>query len=199
MSFALKYNTRFFGCYFNIFLIFLGITGCENNIEVIKNITNVREIPSLSGENVEILYSDSGKVKMKVVARVLNKYNSPDKQYIEFPKGIIIYKYDSVFQIEASVKADWALYKEKLKLWEARDAVEAKNLKENEQLFTEELFWDQNKHIIYSKKFTKIINSDGVFYGDGGFESNESLSKWHLIGVKGKVNIKDSENGKTNP
>jgi LPS export ABC transporter protein LptC len=199
MPIAFKYNTRFFGWYFNIFLIFLGITSCENNIEVIKNITNVREIPSLSGENFEILYSDSGKVKMKVIAKVLNKYNSPDKQYIEFPKGIIIYKYDSAFQIESSVKADWAMYKEKLKLWEARNAVEAKNLKTNEQLFTEELFWDQNKHIIYSKKFTKIINPDGVFYGDGGFESNENLSKWHLIGVKGKVNIKDSKNGKTNP
>ena len=99
----------------------------------------------------------------------------------------------------ATITANYALYRENKKLWEARNDVVAKNFEKNEQLYTEELFWDQNKGILYSHKFTKIINADGVFYGDGGFTSKEDFSYWKLIGIKGKVNIKDNDSTQTNP
>jgi LPS export ABC transporter protein LptC len=172
---------------------------CENNIEVIKNLTSIKDLPSVSAQEMEIIYSDSAKIRLKVVAKVLNKFNTPEKQYIEFPQGITLYKYDSSLQVVAIIKANYALYRENAKLWEARDDVVAKNIEKSEQLFTEELFWDQNKGIIYSNKFTKIINPDGVFYGDGGFTSKEDLSYWKLIGIKGKVNIKDNDSTQTNP
>jgi len=189
--------------YFNFalaILIFLFIsTGCEKNIEVIKSLGNIKELPEVSAQDFETIFSDSAKVKAKAVAKVMNLYNTPEKQYYEFPKGILVYQYDSLMEIEATIKADFTIYYNNKKIWEARNDVVAKNLKKNEQLYTEELFWDQNKGIIYSTKFTKIINSDGVFYGDGGFESNQDFTKWHLIGVKGTVNVKESESAQPNP
>lgn len=165
------------------------LISCENNIEVIKNITKTKDIPVISAQDVEIIYSDSSYMKFKAVAKVLNKYNAPDKKYIEFPKGIIIYKYDTAVQIEAIIRSNYAKYFEDTKIWEAKNDVIALNLLKNEQLYTEELTWDQNKKIIFSNKFTKIINPDGVFYGDGGFTSKEDLSYWKLIGIKGKVSF----------
>ncbi|MBS1234211.1 MAG: hypothetical protein H6R34_775, partial [Bacteroidetes bacterium] len=44
---------------------------------------------------------------------------------------------------------------------------------------------------IYSDQFTKIINADGTFYGEKGFEARQDLSKWKLKGSKGTVNVKD--------
>ncbi len=199
MSILSKYNFNILSRWFIIISIFFLFAACENNIEVIKNITKVKDIPAVSSSDMEILYSDSAKVRLKVIAKVLNKYNTPEKQYIEFPKGITLYKYDSSMQVVAIIQANYALYRENKKLWEARDDVVAKNLEKNEQLYTEELFWDQNLGIIYSSKFTKIINRDGVFYGDGGFTSKEDLSYWKLIGIKGKVNIKDNDSTQTNP
>lgn len=172
------------------------IASCENNIEVVKNLGNASELPSVSANEMEILYSDSAKIKMKIVTKSLNKYDLPDKDYIEFPNGITVYQYDSTMQVNAIIKSNFAIYYEKTKLWEARNNVEAKNYLKNEQLYTEELFWNQDKGTIYSSKFTKIVNADGVFYGDGGFEAREDLSKWHMVGIKGKVNIKDIEDGK---
>ncbi len=179
--------------------LFLILTGCENNIETIKNITNTKDLPQVSAEDMEILYSDSARVKMKIVAKQLDKYNSNEKDYIEFPKGIIVYQYDSALNIVSEISADYAIYRDKQKLWETRNDVVAKNLKKNEQLFTEELFWNQQKGTIYSTKFTKIINSDGVFCGDGGFTAKEDLSDWKLIGVKGTVNVKDQDSASQNP
>lgn len=199
MRFIIKYECNSYSAWIACILLLFCIIGCENNIEVIKNLTNVKEIPAVSAKDMEILYSDSSRIRFKVVAKVLNKYNTPEKQYIEFPSGIVLFKYDSLMQVVAIIKANFALYRENQKLWEARNDVEAKNLEKNEQLYTEELFWDQNKGIIYSNKFTKIINPDGVFFGDGGFTSKEDLSYWKLIGIKGKVNIKDSDSTQTNP
>jgi LPS export ABC transporter protein LptC len=194
-----KHNARFFSYTLAILSILFILTGCEKNIEIIKSLGNFKELPEVSAEDFETLFSDSAKVKAKAVAKVMNLYNTPEKQYYEFPKGILVYQYDSLMEIEATIKADYAIYYNNKKIWEARNDVVAKNLKKNEQLYTEELFWDQNKGIIYSTKFTKIINSDGVFYGDGGFESNQDFTKWHLIGVKGTVNVKESESAQQNP
>jgi LPS export ABC transporter protein LptC len=194
-----NHNTIFFKHSLVILYILITLSGCEKNIEVIKSLGNVKILPAVSAQDMEVIYSDSAKIKMKVIAKSMNMYNSPEKQYKEFPKGILVFQFDSLLQVEATIKADYAIIRDNKKIWEARNDVVAKNLKKNEQLYTEELFWDQNRGIIYSTKFTKIINSDGVFYGDGGFQANQDLSKWHLIGVKGKVNIKENEDAKPNP
>lgn len=199
MKILKNHNTIFFKHSLVILYILITLSGCEKNIEVIKSLGNVKILPAVSAQDMEVIYSDSAKIKMKVIAKSMNMYNSPEKQYKEFPKGILVFQFDSLLQVEATIKADYAIIRDNKKIWEARNDVVAKNLKKNEQLYTEELFWDQNRGIIYSTKFTKIINSDGVFYGDGGFQANQDLSKWHLIGVKGKVNIKENEDAKPNP
>ena len=169
------------------------VVGCENSIEVINKITNSKETPAFSSSNIEILYSDSAKIKMKITAKIVNRYNTPEKHYMEFPQGILVYQYDTAMRTTAVIRSNYAINHENTKIWELRDNVEARNLLKDEQLNSEELFWDQTKGIIYSTKFTKMVNADGVFYGDGGFQSKEDLTNWKLVGVKGKVNLKDND------
>ena len=154
----------------------------------------IKDLPVLAANELEILYSDSAKIKMRIATPEANRYVLPNKQYTEFPKGISIEQYDSTLKIKALITANYALYHENTSLWEARGNVIAKNIEKGEELNTEELFWDQAKGIIYSKKFSRITNTDGVFYGDGGFEALQDMSQWHMIGIKGKVNIKEETN-----
>jgi hypothetical protein len=65
----------------------------------------------------------------------------------------------------------------------------AENPSEGKKLETEQMFWDQQEKKIYSDKFTRMTNPDGVFTGDNGFESDESLTDWGLRGMSGWVNI----------
>jgi LPS export ABC transporter protein LptC len=174
-----------------ILVIAVLLISCENNIEVIRNLGRIKDSPVVSANNMEILYSDSAKIKMRITAPEVHRYNLPNKQYTEFPKGITVQQYDTLLNITALIMSDYAIYFEKTNLWEAHGNVIAKNLEKKEELNTEELFWDQDKGIIYSKKFSRITNADGVFYGDGGFEAEQDLSKWHMVGIKGKVNLKE--------
>ncbi|MCX7985602.1 MAG: LPS export ABC transporter periplasmic protein LptC [Bacteroidales bacterium] len=168
------------------------LVSCENNIEVVKNLGELKDAPVVSAQEVEILYSDSAKLKLRITAPEIKRYSQPNKQYTEFPKGIKVEQFDSAMQVVAVIEARYAIYYENKNLWEARNNVVAKNLVKNEELNSEELFWDQAQGIIYSRKFSRISNEDGVFYGEGGFEAKEDLSQWHMLGIKGKVNIKEN-------
>jgi LPS export ABC transporter protein LptC len=167
-------------------------SSCENDIEVIHALTNIEEFPAVSGQGTEILYSDSGLLKARLIAKELHKYAHAKKPYIEFPSGLNVYFYNQQEEVSARIQAKYAIYWEEDRLWEARDNVIVENDK-NENLHTEQLYWDETKGMIYSNKFSKVINQDGTFYGERGFEANQDFSRWKLIGSRGSVNLKDEE------
>lgn len=167
------------------------LCSCENDITKINTVTSERILPALSGKNVEIVYSDSAFVKLKIEATTINKFDDPRNPTIKFPDGLLVYFYDRDGSVQSRIKANQAIYYQDKKIWEATNDVEAKNFKTKEQLNTEHLFWDEQKGMIYSDKFCRIINEDGTFYGENGFEARQNLSQWRLKRSKGTVNIKD--------
>lgn len=176
------------------FLIFFTLIQCENDIEKIKSFSNESVIPIVSGKNFEIYKSDSAKIQVRILAPEIYHFADVEEPYIEFPKGIEVFFFDSLQQVESMIKAQYAIYYELQKLWNAKNDVRAYNLTEGEELYTEELYWDEGKSQIYSDKFTKIITPDGTFFGNEGFESNQSFSKWKLFEAsKSKFKIKDEK------
>lgn len=169
----------------------LCFTSCENDIEKINTILENQVNPEVSGKQYEIIYSDSGNVRVKVLAPEIRKYIEADKPYTEFPRGLTAYFYDDSLQIESVIQANYVIYFEEEKLWEAKNNVEARNLKEGNQLNTEHLFWNEKKRLIYSNTYSRIVNKDGTFYGQQGFEAAQDLKWWRLKGSKGTVNVKD--------
>jgi lipopolysaccharide export system protein LptC len=176
-----------------IFLLtgFLCFASCENEIEKIKSLSGNNTLPEVSGKNFEIIYSDSGKVKVRILAPEINKYSQAEQPYIEFPRGMKAYFYDDSLKIESVIEAGYVKYYDAEKLWEAKNNVEARNLKKGEQLNTEHLFWNQEKKTIYSNTSSRIVTEQGTFYGEKGFESNQDLTKWKLKSSKGTVNVKN--------
>jgi LPS export ABC transporter protein LptC len=85
-------------------------------------------------------------------------------------------KFDSLFNVEASITADTAYYYDKTKLWKLMGDVHIENL-QNEKFDTELLYWDQNKHTIYSDRFVRIEQPerDRIITGQG-FDSNEQMT-----------------------
>jgi LPS export ABC transporter protein LptC len=169
----------------------LCFTSCENDIEKINTILETQVHPEVSGKQYEIIYSESGSVKVKVLAPEIRKYIEADKPYTEFPRGLTAYFYDDSLQIESVFQAKYVIYFEEDKLWEAKNNVEARNLKKWDQLNTEHLFWNEKKRLIYSNTYSRIVNKDGTFYGQQGFEAAQDLKWWRLKGSKGTVNVKD--------
>lgn len=173
--------------------VFFLFQACENEIEKIQTLTNASEIPELSGKKVEMIYSDSAKVKLKLNADEIRRFSNLERPYIEFPKGMVVRFYDDSLDIQTRIVANYAIYYNEEKLWEARGNVVAENFRKQEKLNTEQLFWDENKGIIYSDSYSRIENPDGTFYGENGFEANERFTRWRLKGSRGTVNYRDEK------
>jgi LPS export ABC transporter protein LptC len=164
---------------------------CRNDIETIKALTSEVELPDVTGKNIEMLYTDSGMLKGKLIAPEIIQYMEKEEPYYEFPHGMKVIFYDGKGRATSYIQAKYAIYYLQKQLWEGRGQVIAESPHTGEKLETEQLFWDQQDKRIYSDKFSKMTNPDGVFIGEDGFESNEDFSKKVMKGYSGRLNVRD--------
>jgi LPS export ABC transporter protein LptC len=175
-----------------LFIIISGsLVACQPDVKIINELIKEVDYPTVSEKNIEMLYTDSAKMKVLLKSPILNMYSAVENPYYEAPQGITVYFYNSLEQAESSITSNYAIFNEKTQIWEARYNVIVKNLISGEELHTEQLFWNQKEARIYSDVFTKIVSEDGTYFGDKGFESDQSFNKLKLKGSGGSVNIQD--------
>ncbi len=167
--------------------------GCENDIERVSMLTDETQVPAVKGTNIEVIYSDSARVQVQMHAPAYQQFPDVERPYMEFPEGLEVYFYDDSLRIESEIRANYAIYYTEEGLWHATGNVVANRLQGGDALQTEELFWDENKELIWSETYTRIQNEDGVFYGRRGFESDQSLNNWQLKGTSGTVEVQNEE------
>ena len=190
----LKKN-HYLNCSILVLTLSLLLIGCNNDLEMINTVIQDSNHPIQTGRNIEVQYTDSSRLQLVFKAPRMKKFLTSEEEgaYYEFEEGIKVFFYDHEEKLESTFKSGYANYYEKKNLWKANDSVVARNVQTGEQLTTEELFWDQENKRIYSHVFTKITNEDGVFYGEKGFESDQDLNNYRLIGSSGSVEIEDDE------
>ena len=176
-----------------LLLFFSLLAGCENDIERINMITDETKAPTIQGTNIRVIYSDSAKVKVQILAPAYKQYPNAERPYMEFIEGLEVYFYDDSASIESELRADYTIYYMEERLWHATGNVVAQKFDNGDALYTDELFWNENEELIYSDSYTKVISEDNTLYGKNGFRSNQNLSNWQLIGSSGTINVQDEE------
>ena len=169
--------------------ILLSFLACKNDIEVVNKLTFSENLPDLKAVNIEIVYSDSGYVKLKTFAPLLEDYSPEEKPYTEFSEGIKTTFYDNKQMVTSELSANYAILLKEEHLWELKRNVILKNIR-GEVLKTEHLFFNEEKEILYTKEFVTIIMINGSkISGKGGFESNFGFTEYKFIDVSGKYNF----------
>ena len=162
---------------------------CQNDIEIINAITSESDFPTESIQHIESIYSDSARIEIRIRAPEVKRYGNAIEPFMEFTKGIEVLFYDEQGEINSQLTANFAVYNETEKLWEARDSVVAINVN-GEVLNTDLLFWDEEKGLIYSDKFVKITTDDEVLFGEG-LEANQDFSDWVIKKPKGTIYLEE--------
>lgn len=142
-------------------------------------------------ENLSIVESQNGRRSYHFVTPLVEGYSLAREPYREFRKGVKIttYKDDSLSTVDAVLTANYAIYYENRKLWEAKgNVVVVKS--DGKNLYTQQLFWNQQTKKIYSNVDSKIVQNDGrdVFIGEG-FESDEEFKDWRFRRMKGRMEV----------
>ena len=141
-------------------------------------------------ENLSVIMSENGRKSYFFKTPLLEGYTLARDPYREFRKGIDIttYQDDSMSTVNANLTANYAIYYENRKLWEAKgDVVVVKA--DGTELYTQQLFWNSMTKRIYSNVDTKIVKGTDVFFGEG-FESDEELKQWKFRRMSGRMFVK---------
>lgn len=168
------------------FLLF-AFASCENDIETVNLIGGLRNKPLESGKDVELIYSDSAKVKVKVFAPQMDRYTD-DEPRREFPKGVKVEFYDDELNVKSRLTSNYGIQHEREKRVEVKNDVVVVNEK-GEQLNTEHLIWDEETGKIYTDAFVRITTPEEVIFGDG-LEANQDFTQYKIRNIKGTI-IKD--------
>lgn len=168
---------------------------CSNDINDIRDLNDSFIIPPNTISDFTLFFTDSGVVKIKLESPFLinNETNDEKKNNKEFPKGANVTFFDRNKNIENFMKADYCIYFTNINSLEARGNVIIVN-KDNDSVLTEKIFWEQEKHLIYTQEYSRIIKNGQTIIGRNGFESNENLSWYKIYNTEGNIRIKDSLN-----
>ena len=173
-----------------IFIVCLILISCEKKTGFIPK-SDLLNLPSLTAKDFITVANDSGKLQLKMYARIIEQYDNKPVPYSEFKSGIRVVFYEGKKDSVASVTAKYAKYTKKDNLWELRDSVVVINEK-GDRLETELLFWNQADDRIYTDCFVKITNVDQITLGTG-LESNSKMTVVKIKKVQMTIYLKDEQ------
>ena len=137
------------------------------------------------GKEVEILYSDSALVRVRVTAPLLHNYSERTQPRQEFPNGVKVEFLNAFQQVDNTLTAKFAVREQEKGVIIARDSVVMVSSKQ-ETLETEELTWDERTAKIRTEKFVKITKPGEIIYGFG-LEAEQDFSYWKILVPKGRI------------
>jgi LPS export ABC transporter protein LptC len=136
------------------------------------------------GKDVEIIYSDSARIKVRVTGPTMLYYTDRNDPKQVFPDGTKTYFYDE-HQLEMGVlSGKYAIRDERKRQVIVREDVVWES-KTDGRLETSELIWDEATNIIKSTKFTKIIRQKETITGYN-FQTDDKLSRWQILAPRGE-------------
>lgn len=170
---------------YNITIVLIAVvmlflySACSNTEDLIDIKYDPETTPSMNTDSVTMLISDSGITRYKLVSDNWQVFDKAKEPYWYFPEGIYIERFDSIFQVEAKIKADTAWSFTEKKLWRLKGHVDIRNM-EGEMFLSDELFWDQQSKSVYSDKFIEVKRGDTELKGYG-FESNQEMTEYRIF------------------
>ncbi|WP_158989751.1 LPS export ABC transporter periplasmic protein LptC [Mucilaginibacter sp. L196] len=167
-------------------------SACENDINKVRELSANQvnaDVDTIHG--VDIIYSDSAKVRVRVLAPLLLQYHGK-KPYDLMPKtvNVIIFNKIDLSQM-GTLTADTGIQSDDDNKLEFHKNVVAKNAK-GETFKSDELIWDKTSKTIHSDKVVQIRMANGDIMNGTGFKSDQALAHWTMTQSTGIFNVTDA-------
>ena len=180
-------------CLLIIYLL-TSLGACSDKMPLVNRINSKEDLPAISIENLKTTYTEDGRIKGKLQARLTEHFDGIVEPYIQFNQGVSIVMYNKENAIETSMIADKAIYYQTKKTWEATGNVVISNIN-GDVLRTNKLYGDDKEKKIFTNEFVQITKRDGsVVNGRQGFESNTEFTIYKFLDVDGKIFFREEFN-----
>ena len=156
----------------------LALAGCDK-----KAATGPMQVytgPLMETTNVLELVSDSAKLKFQLTAPLQQQFENSD---LVWPKGMVVtfYSADGKKTVINTLTAKFGKFDNGKNLYTMRGKVHVRNVPEQQNMDTEELFFDKTKQLIYtdSAMFVKVTTPTEYLTGYG-LKANQSFSRYKI-------------------
>lgn len=160
------------------------LLACEDQHEHTAPAIHARDsVAVMVSYGVNTLISDSGVAKYRIVTEQWDVNTNLNPSRWLFNKGIFLQQFDEKFHVQAYIQCDTAYYYDQLKLWELRSRVRILT-KDGLHFSSNQLFWDENRHELYSHVFSRLVTPERTLQG-AYFRSDEKMTKYYVSNTKG--------------
>ncbi len=171
----------------------LVMLSCDEQQEHTAAAINERDsVAMMTSYGVNTLISDSGVIKYRIVTERWDVNTVRHPQRWIFEKGLFLEQFDEKFHVQSYIQADTAYYYNELKIWELRNRVRVLT-KDGLKFASNQLYWDENKHELYSYVFSRLVTPERTLEGNY-FRSDEKMRKYFVSNSRGSFEKGDFEN-----
>lgn len=173
-----------------LLLLLFSLLACKNDLAEIEALSEAYSTQVETAKKVEILYSDSAQVRVRVTGPTMLYHLDKSSPYQEFPDGLLVDFFDTEGNVTSQLTAQYGIRYENKAEVVVRDSVVWQSTA-GEKLETEELIWDERRSKVYTKKFVVITRPDEIIYGHG-FEANQDFSYYRINAIEGRIKVEES-------
>lgn len=169
---------------------FFLLASCEGQKEHTAPAVHDRDSASMMiSYGVNTLISDSGVIKYRIVTErwEVNTVRNPSRWIFE--KGLFFEQFDEKFHVQSYIQCDTAYYYDQKKLWELRSRVSILT-KDGLRFTSQQLFWDQASHELYSNVPSRLVTPDRTLEGTY-FRSDERMTRYFVSNSRGSFEKMD--------
>lgn len=176
---------------YSIALLFIVFTAsCENDPAEVNSLTQKDTLPLLTTHNMDMMYSDSARLKIHMTAPMAEDFGGIEQKTI-FRQGIFVEFYDDSGSVNSSIRSQYAEDRPKEQLIIAKQKVVVVNIK-GEMLETEKLTLDRKTNRIFTDAFVKITTADQVIWGDG-LDADAAFTEYEIKNIEGTLMLNDND------
>ncbi len=157
------------------------VIACEPEVNKIQEQEAVQLVNKELLKNINLTYTDSGKIILKITAPELLRFYKSNQSHDEFRQGMLATFYSDGI-ISNTLTSRYAIRIIEEGKTYLSDQVVLSNTK-GEKLETSELIWDERKGMVHTDKFVQLSREDEIVRGYG-FESDQNFLKGTIQSIE---------------
>ncbi len=156
---------------------------CKDNFKEVQQIGVLQNEPIGVAENINLKYTDSGRVKANLLSPKMKDYSNRDFAFTEFPNGIKLLLYDK--GKKSTILADYAIS------YSETDLIDLQNnviiiTQQSDSIFANQLYYDQENEQIFTNEPFRFVSPTKIMSGIG-FNSDKDFKDFQAMEITGTI------------
>ena len=170
----------------------VSLAGCKDGElkSVVDHATDPERVPTMATNDVQTIISDDGHTRYRITTDRWLMFEEAREPHWVFPDGVKAEEMDSAYAVISTIECDSAYYDKHRQLWDLNGNVRITN-SDGDVILTDQLFWNQSDHKLYSDAFIHIEKQGRIIEGYG-YQSNETFTTYTLRRVEAIFPIDES-------